>query len=153
MHLVDQCKALRLKFRRVYLHQTSLRDQASFASKSGGVMEYCRDRRPISEIRNCGFGTHFDRKTTRNPDRINGDNSCGTQKPTPGSLVPAEKLARRTRSHGGFLGNWQARKTPKNILNRRSQRSRRVTVYALRPLLSRRGGSRRWPFPSEELSS
>src|SRR5271165_2896799 len=113
-------------------------------------MEYCRDKRRISEIRNCGFGTHFDRKTTRNPDRINGDNSCGTQKPTPGSLVPAEKLARRTRSHGGFLGHCRLGKHQKNILNRRS---RRVTVYALRPLLLRRGGSRRWPFPSEELSS
>src|SRR5208337_4588177 len=91
-------------------------------------MEYCRDRKRISEIRNCGLGTHFDRQTTRNPDRINGDNSRGTQKPTPGSLVPAEKLARRPRSHGGFLGNWQARKTPKNILNRRSQRGIAATT-------------------------
>jgi hypothetical protein len=33
MHLVDQCKTLRLKLGRVYLHLTSLRDQAHFAIK------------------------------------------------------------------------------------------------------------------------
>src|SRR5208337_1473586 len=86
-----------------------------FCKYSGEVMEYCRDRRRISEIRNCGLGTHFDRKTTRNPDRINGDNSCGTQKPTPGSLVPAEKLARRTRSHGEFPGHCRLGKHQKTF--------------------------------------